>query len=295
MVKRRVFVSVARRLDPRRAAVKASIIAKIEDAGYEPQEFWQSGLAANMAWNFANVDRVMRRCVGAVVIGFPRWTIPDAKSGPLGFIGEYNHYEGAVANCLGLPLLLLAEQGVANQGIVWTGGGKTISYIPQDADESFVDQEEFGRRFAAWRDEVNNRKDVFLGYCSQNSGTAALIQTRLQAAGCSVLNYQMDFRAGSSILGEIEEAAALCSSAVFLFAENDPMDASVGEAAPRDNVVFESGYFMSLKGPDRCLIVRQGSAKMPADLGGAIYLQLEDGNDVAPIEARLERFVTKNL
>src|SRR5438046_2857334 len=37
-------------------------------------------------------------------------------------------------------------------------------------------------------------------------------------------------------------------------------------AAPRDNVVFEAGYFLSTKGAERCLIVRHGEAKMRGDV-----------------------------
>jgi predicted nucleotide-binding protein len=39
-------------------------------------------------------------------------------------------------------------------------------------------------------------------------------------------------------------------------------------AVPRDNVLFEAGYFIQAKGKDRVLIVREAGAKMPADLGG---------------------------
>jgi hypothetical protein len=53
----------------------------------------------------------------------------------------------------------------------------------------------------------------------------------------------MDFRAGRSILGEIENARAACSSGIFLFSEDDPLEGAPGGAAPRDNVVFEAGYF----------------------------------------------------
>jgi len=31
-------------------------------------------------------------------------------------------------------------------------------------------------------------------------------------------------------------------------------------------VVFEARYFMSSKGPERCLIITHGEAKMPADV-----------------------------
>jgi len=96
----------------------------------------------------------------------------------------------------------------------------------------------------------------------------------------------MDFRPGGSILGELENARAMCSCGIFLFSEDDPLEGSPGIAAPRDNVVFEAGYFVNAKGPERCLIIRHGEAKMPADLGGAIYVHLKT-SDVSSIEGQL--------
>ncbi len=296
MQKRRIFVSVStnRGLDDRRKALKAAIVEKIRAENLEPQEFWESGLAESLAWSFDNVDRVMKQCVGAIVIGFPRWTISESSS-PISLIGEYNQYEGAVALSYRLPVFLLAEQGVMNRGIVWTGGGRPITYIPKDAQAGWVNEAEFQKGFSIWKREISFRRDIFLGYCSQNAGTAAMIENRLNREGATVLNYMMDFRSGVSILEEIEEAAARCSAGIFLFAENDPLEAESSGAAPRDNVVFEAGYFMSAKGPNRCLIIREGNAKMPADLGGAIYLHLKGPGDIASIESRLTRFINENL
>jgi hypothetical protein len=90
----------------------------------------------------------MRRCVGAVVIGFPRWRTPKEH-----LVGEYNHYEGAVALTLGLPVFLLVERGVENRGVIDSGGGKGITYIPQDADLAWVETEEFSKRFNSWKRE----------------------------------------------------------------------------------------------------------------------------------------------
>ena len=105
----------------------------------------------------------------------------------------------------------------------------------------------------------------------------------------------MDFHAGGTILGEIERARARCSCGIFLFSEDDPLEGREGAAAPRDNVVFEAGYFMSAKGPPRCLIIRAGKAKMPADVGGTIYLPLAKDGDVNSIEGRLFAFLDDNI
>ena len=57
------------------------------------------------------------------------------------------------------------------------------------------------------------------------------------------------------------------------------------KAVPRDNVVFEAGYFTSAKGKDHVLIIRETGAKMPADLGGDIFASLQDKSKIAPIWA----------
>lgn len=290
MPTRRVFVSVTsqRNLDTRRRSLRDALIARITAAGYQVEAFWQSGMAQRMAWNFDNVDRVIRECVGAVVVGFPRFMSASSPAVPM--VGEYNHYEGAVAMTHRLPLLLLAERGVADRGVVWTGGGRPICFMPDDATLAWLDDPAFSRDFEAWRQEVGRRRDVFLGYCSENIGIAAQVENVLVRSGATVLNYAMDFGVGTSILEEIENARKSCSAGIFIFGENDPLEGTAAQAAPRDNVVFEAGYFMAARGPDRSLIIRVGNAKMPADLGGAIYLSLA-GHDVSPIEAKLRRFV----
>ncbi len=126
-------------------------------------------------------------------------------------------------------------------------------------------------------------------------GTAAQIQILVERAGATVHNWAMDFRAGASILGELDEARDRCARAIFIFSEDDPLEGPSEQAAPRDNVVFEAGYFIGTKGPRNALIVRVGNAKMPADLGGAIYLSLQPGEDVSHIQAKLQQFIETSV
>jgi hypothetical protein len=46
---------------------------------------------------------------------------------------------------------------------------------------------------------------------------------------------------------------------------------------------------------DRVLIIREEGAKMPADLGGNIYLTVTDQNDIRPVETAIREFVDKRL
>ena len=78
---------------------------------------------------------------------------------------------------------------------------------------------------------------------------------------------------------------------LFLFTKDDKLDNGSELAAPRDNVVFEAGFFAHAKGRQRVLIIRETGAKMPADLGGNIYATLSDRSNIGPLESRLRRFI----
>jgi hypothetical protein len=251
------------------------------------------GLAAGAGWDLEEVESVTRRCVGAVIIGLPFWkTTREGRE--IWLPTDYCQYEGAVARSYGLPILAIAV-GIEQRVIFDQHARLHAVSFPLDKDRSWFQTDDFRRLFEGWKHEIGQRRDVFLAYCSKSAGTAALIQLRLERLGASVLNYAMDFRAGKSILSEIESARGGCSCGVFLFSEDDPLEGENGVVAPRDNVVFEAGYFMSSKGPDRCLIIREGKAKMPADVGGDIYVQLNKGSDVATIEGHLRNFLENNL
>jgi hypothetical protein len=231
--------------------------------------------------------------VAAAIIGVPFWKT-TLEGRECWLPTDYCQYEGAIAHAYDLPILAIAI-GI-EQRVVFDQHARvhTVS-IPLQEDLSWLQTEAFCGPFQNWKRDIEQRRDVFLGYCSRSAGTAAQIQLRLEGLGASVLNYAMDFKAGLSILADIESACASCSCGIFLFSEDDPhVGTSVG-AAPRDNVVFEAGYFMSAKGPERCLIIRRGEAKMPADVGGAIYVPLSKTADVSTIEGRLSDFVARNL
>ena len=90
-----------------------------------------------------------------------------------------------------------------------------------------------------------------------------------------------------------KEQAATRSVGILLFTKDDFADHGQAELAvlPRDNVVFEAGYFIGLKGKRNVLIIRESGSKMPADLGGDIYASLRDKNSIEPIERTLKAFM----
>jgi predicted nucleotide-binding protein len=294
-MERRIFVSMTfdDYLTPTQNDVKWAIVDRIIGAGFMPHFFfpyipekYEGKVIAQSPWSTDAVDRVIRNCVGAVMIGFPRWTVSEERGERLA--SDYTHYEAGIVHTLGLPMFMVLEEGIPWRG-AFDGHTHNICTILRNADATSLDKPSFGQPFEKWVARVKDRKDIFLGYSSEAGGTAKNISRLLSAFGATVLDWQ-HFGPGT-ILEQITAAASRCSAGIFLFTNTDKLEGEGGKAAPRDNVVFEAGYFAHAKGHRRVLIVKEDGAKMPADLGGAIYAPLTDRSNIDPIAEQLENFV----
>jgi predicted nucleotide-binding protein len=183
--------------------------------------------------------------------------------------------------------LALAEPGIECRAIINRTGGLELIDLQPSADRSFFKSPSFQGPFENWKKALEERSDLFLGYCSKSGGTADNIKTYLNGElKASVLDWEDGFRPAGTILEQIQDAARRCSGGIFLFTRDDIIDSGGEQAAPRDNVVFEAEYFAQ---------AREQGAKMPADLGGDIYANLTDRANIASIKPVLKRFVEKYL
>jgi CAP12/Pycsar effector protein, TIR domain len=296
---RRVFISLP--ADPwlsnEENELKWAIVQRVEALETVAEIFTDPrgtrSLAAGSGWSADRADEVMRHCVGAVLIGMPRWTFTDTDGRVVHLPTEFCHYEGAVARTLRLPTLVLVREDSLRR-VVFDGSlGGWVAVIPKGATRSWLDTPAFETPFEYWRSRLNERRDVFLGYCGASSKAARKVKRWLVDHGVSVLDWQTDFVPGNSILVQIEDASARCRFGIFLFTKDDELmtTSANGLAAPRDNVVFEAGYFVSSKGKESVLILREAGAKMPADLGGDIYGSFDDRQHLGSAFETLERFL----
>jgi predicted nucleotide-binding protein len=168
-----------------------------------------------------------------------------------------------------------------------------VGEFEAESDVAWLHTETFRVPFNYWSALLSERRDVFLGYSSASEVTAAEIKRYLQSLGAKVLDWQNDFIPGRTILDQIEQAAIRAVGGIFLFTKDDDLvDHGQAElAVPRDNVVFEAGYFIGFKGKRNVLIIRESGCKMPADLGGDIYASLRAKDSIAPIERTLKAFM----
>ena len=297
-ITRRVYVSLPADtwLDDEQNRLKWGIVDEVAKLGYTPEIFTnprgQPGLASAKSWSPEQADDVARRCTGAVIIGMPRWRFDDSAGNPVVLPTEFNHYEGALARTLGLPTLVMVQSDMNNRVVFDYTFGGYLGRFPPDADGSWLLTDDFLVPFGYWKAQMDERRDLFLGYCSRSAETAGTIKQYLQWLGARVLDWRTDFLPGRSIIEQIEAAAARSVGGVFLFTKDDDLADQGGDdsAVPRDNVVFEAGYFIGHKGKHNVLIVRETGSRMPADLGGDIYAALPDRTDISPIKRTLAAF-----
>jgi hypothetical protein len=292
-------------LDRKQNELKWGIVDEIERLGYVPEIFTNPkgmpGLASGKVWSRQDADMVMRKCIGAAIIGLPRWEFSISEGGRAGramrhtvkLPTEFCQYEGAIAYTLGLPMLVVGQEDMLHRVVFDQSYGVYMRFFPRDADRAWLKSEDFRVTFGYWKNELAKRRDVFLGYSSSSQGTAQNLKRLLEKLDITVLDWKTDFSPSRFILQQIEEAAARCSAGIFLFTKDDPItnETQAYKAVPRDNVVFEAGYFIHAKGKEHVLIVLENGAKMPADLGGDIYAPLDDKSDIEPIEDTVRKFV----
>jgi predicted nucleotide-binding protein len=293
---KRVYVSVPRdfNLDERQKTLKHAILGELRSQGLEPQEFQVSGLPLRSPYTFNAVREIMGRCHGALILAFARWRDPSGNAN-VAMPTVWNHFEGAFALALKKEILVITEENVAADGITWNGGGGIVLKAPSDAGPEWLETSYAKTQIDAWINAVKCTHDVFLAYSSKARATANDIGKFLSSRGVSVRDWEIDFAPGATILDELMHASTSCLGAIMLLTKDDEFLGEESFAAPRDNVIFEMGLFMEAKGRERVLVVREQGAKMPADIGGGIYVPLRDRNDITPIHTKLLDFIEKRI
>ncbi len=128
---------------------------------------------------------------------------------------------------------------------------------------------------------------IFLGSSGKQAKLLQAI-TRGLADVADVEPWTTTFNPGRSTLDRLVELSQEVDFAAFVFAQDDwtATDASPsGEAAPRDNVVFEAGLFGGALGIRRTFILHANGSKLPTDLLGLTSVRYDPATSAAEVRA----------
>jgi hypothetical protein len=148
----RIFVSMpadAWQTDAERD-LKWGIVERIEQLGFVTEVFTDprgtDSLAASQSWSREACEAVMRRCEGCVLIGMPRWHMREGAE-HIALPTEFNHYEGAIAQMLRLPLLSYVQDGVAPRVVFDRSVAGYMGRIPALPSAAWFKSKEFAVPF----------------------------------------------------------------------------------------------------------------------------------------------------
>jgi hypothetical protein len=110
---------------------------------------------------------------------------------------------------------------------------------------------------------------IFLGSSGQQAKLLESLTRGLEQVA-DVEPWTTTFNPGTSTLERLVELTREVDFAAFVFAQDDwtSHGDALGQASPRDNVVFEAGLFGGMLGMRRTFILHANGAKLPSDLLG---------------------------
>jgi len=141
-----------------------------------------------------------------------------------------------------------------------------------------------------------NRPRIFLGSSGEQTKLLQAITRGLEDVA-DVEPWTTTFNPGRSTLDRLVELSQEVDFAAFVFARDDwtATDASqLGQASPRDNVVFEAGLFGGALGIRRTFILHAHGSKLPTDLLGLTSVRYDPAggdDEVRAINQKLRKAI----
>ncbi|MBL0110673.1 MAG: hypothetical protein IPP42_07380 [Saprospiraceae bacterium] len=165
-MKKRIFLSCVanEHLDDEEKAFKNEIVNKLSAEEFIIEEFYYSGAAAGIGWTFGNAEKIISRCVGAIIIGAPRWSCEHRKSNTFHLSSEYINYEGAIIHKYKIPTLYIMDSRVKERGIFACGSENVICRYVKAEIGIFLDSDSFKLQYITWLQNVYDKPQLFIGY-----------------------------------------------------------------------------------------------------------------------------------
>jgi hypothetical protein len=289
----RILSAQTKNLSDQQNALRSALTAQLQLQGLNVLSLELGRAAVNDRYN------TIRDSDGIIVLAFEQWegrrTIGKEEEAVMP--SEFTHIGIVQAALAERPYLILREKSLSMRGALRNSFADAPIDLPKSLDPEWLKSERFSGELDRFLRKVKARCHVFLGYSSQASEVANLLSRFLtEKLNLRVYDWK-NFPAGKSVWDAIEEAERLTNCGIFLFMEDDTIGNGRNKKfAPRDNVIFEAGYFAGAKRKSRSLvIIREQNAKIPTDFGGILCLELPSRGSIAAIETKLTEQIERML
>ena len=142
---------------------------------------------------------------------------------------------------------------------------------------------------------------IFLGSSGKQAKLLQALTRGLEAVA-HVEPWTTSFNPGTTTLERLLELTREVDFAAFVFAQDDwtsntppaSESSAPGQAAPRDNVVFEAGLFGGVLGMRRTFILHANGAKLPSDLLGLTcvrYAEATAASDLKVVNQKVRKAI----
>ena len=138
--------------------------------------------------------------------------------------------------------------------------------------------------------EPRTSQYCFLGYSGGSTGLALTLKDFLAqlVPEMAIRDWRWDFQLGHVLYTELDIAAKECHMAVFLVTKDDEINQSgTLISSPRDNILFEVGFFGARLGMENTILIVEEGTKLPTDWGGILHISFRGQDDFTKVQGPL--------
>jgi Predicted nucleotide-binding protein containing TIR-like domain/A-macroglobulin TED domain len=145
---------------------------------------------------------------------------------------------------------------------------------------------------------ARSSQECFFGYTGGSTSLALALKDFLGQLlpALTIRDWRWESQPRHVLYSELDIAASKCHMAVFLVTKDDETkQAGTLISSPRDNIVFEVGFFAARLGMENTILLVEEGTKLPTDWGGIPYIPFKDRDDLSkvhgPLLARLRHLL----
>ena len=165
---------------------------------------------------------------------------------------------------------------------------------------SLVEASEFKERPIYNISTIKNVPQItncFMGYAGKSSMLASMIKDNIRRdfPNISLMDWEWDFHLGNQLFTEIDTMSKTSQIGIFLITKDDVIvtDESEEQFIPRDNVIFEVGFFAARLDFFHTIMIIEKGTKIPSDLAGILNISFDKTSDISKVILPLSRHLRK--